>query len=92
MSPCYVVIYDSGEVARLAGWAVLAWLAARAKRHKVEIPAIDWHVTRGTVWVGGCRGAAWVFVCVSVYLLGIAAQSETGRQRRLEPLSLYLLC
>lgn len=65
----------------LAGWAVLAWLAARAKQHKVEIPAIDWHFTRGQRQracmcecvagreeVGGVCIVG-VFVCVSIYLL-----------------------
>lgn len=37
-----VVIYGSSEVARLAGWVAVLWLAARAKQHKVEIPAPAW--------------------------------------------------
>lgn len=41
MAPRYVVIYDSSGVARLAGWPILSWLAARARQYKVEIPAID---------------------------------------------------
>lgn len=97
------MIYDSSGVARLAGWAVLAWLAARAKQHKVEIPAIDWlachqgHSLCVCVCVRLCvclclmGEESCMDVCLRVHLSIVNRGTDSGVSGASQPLSAELI-
>lgn len=82
----------------LAGWAVLVWMAARAKQHKVEIPAIDWlafHQGQSLCLCDrgrrGGRSCIMGVFCLCVHLSIVNRSADSGVSGASRPLSCELI-
>lgn len=86
------MIYDSSGVARLAGWAVLVWLAARAKQQKVGIAAIDWLACHPGDSVCVCWWGVWGGVfCLCVHPSIVNCSTDSSVSGASQPLSAELI-